>query len=366
MSAQAFADGLERLLGRKEWTEIEPRERFRRFAPPPAVGMSEHFELLLPMDPNAHGGEDFMLRTVFLLAELYHFDREDLALALTDDATVFATRVMDESAKGGDLPLDRFEALVDRLKKVCLSAATSVLTEDPLQEDDPPDATEFVRSCSFLQTRNRSFESRIKLPNTFALGRDLVNQEGIPGAQATERIRESFGVVVDEVLERRDYIYHEDFIAERERMLHIPLLRNIGLMLKETAFTEFEFRFIGVDAQERLRPPRITASDVRHVNNYVKFLKDKLAAHIPIDVSGKVTELRSQDIKSSNNHVRVRGYNREDGREVELALSLGRASYLDAWSAHGRGETVTVVGNARRLKSYYRVDDLRSFEVRSR
>jgi len=363
MNARSVSAGLHRLLEIRGWDQVDHFGPFVRFQAPNSCGLPEDFRLLLPEDPTASGAEDQMLRSIALIAEVHRVDQEDLFVALSENATVFSTRVRDDAASGGSLPLDRFESLVDRLRKVCLTAASSILTDDPLDEGDSPDAREFVSQCSFLQTRIGSFESRITIPNDFQLGRRLERPEGVPATAATNRIRTTLSTVFDDIVPQRQYIYEREFIDRLSGFVHIPLLRNVALLLRDAAFRSYEFRFVGADEQTTIEPQPVTRRDIDNVYGYVRFLRDKLASGISINVAGKVTELRSQDIKSSNNHVRVRGYDLSDRREMELALSLGRAGYIDAVTAHGRGQTVHVVGVARRLQSYYRVDDLQLFEL---
>lgn len=358
-----LAAGVARFLFSRGWTAENGSDAFRPFRAPHTLRLEEDFRLLVPADPERAGAEEFMTRSVTLLSELYSFDPGDLLIALREDATVFTTRITDDLAEHGSLPLDRFDALIDRLKKICLSAATSVLTDDPLDESDPQDASDFIRSCSFLQTRVGSFVSRIKLPNTFALGRTLENQEGVPGVAAAERVQGALRLIFNDVLQRADYIYERDFIEEHQDVMHVPLIRNIGFLLKDTEFQGFEFHFLATEDEARLDPEPVGRGDVTHLRDYVRYVRDILAAGVPINLVGKVTELRSRDVRSSNNHVRVRGYDRGLRREIDLALSLGRASYHEAVDAHGAGRNVEVVGTARRLKSYYKVDDLMSFRV---
>lgn len=363
MNNQILASGIERLLRERQWIDEGSDGPFRRFRPHESEGLPTDYQLVLPRDPDASGAHELMLRSVTLLAEMYGLDAEDLALALADDATVFATRVMDDLAHEGRLPLDRFESMIDRQRKVCLAAASAAVTDDPLDEEDKPDALEFVSRCSFLQTRRGSFETRIALPNTYTFGVTLEQQEGVLGGVAVDKIHGALSLICNEVMGRRDDIYRRDFIESYGDVLYIPLIRNIGLMLKEAEFKGYQFRFVSTNAERKVEPPPVTKEDVAHVTDYVAFIREALSTDISVDVIGTVTELRSKDIKSSNNHVRVRGYNQEDRREMDLALSLGRASYLEAWRAHGEGRTVNVVGRARRLKSYYKVDDVWSFRV---
>jgi hypothetical protein len=231
---------------------------------------------------------------------------------------------------------------------------------DPVIDRVPPEALTFLSGCRFLQTAKGSFVANVELPSAQILrNASLLNPDPVSASEVTRRISDVLGFVVGSVLQPAPNLFSPDHIREHADVVNLNVLEDLDGLFKEAGDTTLKFIFHSLENSAAVSSDRLTPERTETLTRYVKFVRAVLTEDIPVNVEGKVVELRSRNPQGNRNYVLIQAD--FDHRPTYFALTLSNERYGTAVQAHRANRRVRVRGDARRMKTQMKITNLIEF-----
>jgi hypothetical protein len=363
MSSEYFAPQLrfvEAFLTGRDWRPTAEGDRFRTFVAPPTLGIGDVL-LTLPSDSGATDTSLTLTRIRRVLSDIYSVPEERLAPVLALGGSVASIQMEHEDYSSGSVPFDRFKATVERLKKTLLDVATFVVTDEPIVARVVPEAEAYVHSCRFLQTEIGSFVANVHLPTEETLQEStLFRPAPIQTGEVGEKLEEVVGFVVERVFTHGDRLLSPEAVDASVDVTNVSVLRDIGALLAGTGADQVNISLLGATGQSTIRSGKLTDQKFASLDTYIAYAKHYLSTDIPIDITGRIVELRSRNPDRRANWVGIVGVH--EGRETLVTFRMSRRDYSYAVTLFQRNRMVRAIGRGRRLRTQVRIDALQSLE----
>lgn len=355
---------VDQFLRSNSWQLGEGTDRYRRYLPPPELGLEPSFSLALPVQESSPGAEDLLSRVVSTLAEVHELSDDQLRIVLSVPDTVMSVQVANQATAGGAIPLPMFESLVDRIKRTLRHAAAFTMSDSPLlEESDPEEAQEYLSRCQFLQTERGSFVAKVQLPALQTLSEpSFFKPKPVTSDDVNRRLEQVVDFAVNRVLiSPPEHLLSEQTLAENASVINVDVLEDLSGLFAKSEMGDVNFRFLSSQSRRLLRSGQLSDKRLQLLSDFTSFARSKFAALIPIDFRGKIVELRSRNPSGNRNHVLLSGVH--EGRPTYLALSLGRSDYWHANQAHTAGQLIRVAGYARQMKTQMKLVERELFQI---
>lgn len=353
-------DLIRRLLHAKGWVLMGESDGAQAWQPPYDVGLPSSYRLHLPRTDETPGGVVAAARVSAILADLYEAEGEELAAQAGGNHAVLALRLKSPDYHGGSVPFLNFEAMVERLRKTLLHTASFVLNETPTISDVPEEAHQYLARCRFLQTSVGSYIARVQLPEAEPLLEPTLFEEELSSRAVTERLLDSLAFVTGRVFDDDRSIYTDEVMEEEAPTINVDVFRDIGELLQKSGAKSVDFTLTSAAGVSIIPSGPLSDYRLQRLDSFVAFAKERLAADRNIDVIGRIVELRSRRPDRRRNHVGIAAV--LDGREVFIALTMGKQDYPYAVMAHNRNRMVRLQASVRQMKTQLRVIRLGMFE----
>jgi hypothetical protein len=365
----SIGNGLKQLyafLNRHRWDVVSERGPFVLYSAPRALEIEPSFRLAVPSRSDLPDFNRAFESTVTLLADVYGQSPETLLTALREDSTILSVRIFDDEVGDGTISLDKFDALVRRMKGIVLNAANAVVDDDPLTAQISAVAEMYVRQCSFMQTQRGSFIARVQLPSSTVRGQPhLFEVPSVHGIEVTQRVRSALLFITDEVIAPAKLSYDDTSIDQQIEhhgdVMNVRLLKSLAKLFEETGLGRWNFSFVNEELLTMIAPERITMAKVQQTNAYIKRIEYRLKQSSLVETSGMVVQLQSKNPSRDNNMVRMEVF--FGHRQVNLLVQVNRDDYTTAVRAHMSGKIVRVKGHARKMQTQQRIDYPEIFKI---
>ncbi|MCK5607453.1 hypothetical protein KAR91_36550 [Candidatus Pacearchaeota archaeon] len=341
-------NNIKSFLIERGWSIVAETEKFLRVKAPSSL-ISDNFVLTLPAKDSFLDSQPALEQIVQSIADLYDISLSSLEKIFSENSTIFSIRVLDKSTATGEIPFRNFEAVMEKIKKLLLDAATFTLQPKPVVENIEDEAYSYLNNCVFQQTEKGSFVAKIKLPNDIYLIEPTLFNKGISSDIVNKKLIKSFDLVVNNILQNDLSVYEDDFLEENNKLLNINILEDIEDIFKKSKTKKFNFSFLDINNYKYLDSGELTDQRKEYLLNYINFLKDKFLEHIAIDVTGKIVELRSRNPESDKNYILI--LSMEDNRYSWVGAHLDNTQYDLAIQAHRDNKEIRLQGEGKKLKT---------------
>lgn len=348
---------LREFLLARGWQRMQTSSRYERFRAP--RDLIEDYYLTLPYDSSGEKSNAFVVRVLGNLAELYDTSLDQLVTLFERPQQVFSVQICGSGNTAGSIPLLQFESVIDRLKKSLFDVASFVVTGEQSPKITPYEATMYMEQCRFLQTEVGSFVAKLSMPSDMPLRQiSLGGQEELTTNDINDRFEGLLKLITTRVFKGDRDIYSDAFLSDSMDLLCVSALDNLRDLFLKSGADEINFRFLGADRTSVYESGILTDQKFEGLHSFVKYLREHLVDNIPLNISGKVVELRSFNPRSQRNYVKV---STSDFGGAMVAVVLNNNQYAQASSAHLSGKSVRVVGRARKMKTQIKVIELTEF-----
>lgn len=359
------ADSLERVrtfLTSRGWVVAREGVRFDDYHAPTDLAIPSDFYVTIPRVGDAPDLARYLERLIETLANIYSYTIEQVEPVLTHASTVLSMSIDRGITKVDSVPFAKFEAMMDRLRRMLLHTAAFVAEEDPLLEQIPPEAQNYVASCRFLHTTRGSFVANVELPaGEIMQHRPLLDIPPLQAMAVNEKLADILNYVVGPVLRGDVNVFTEDHVSNNLDVINVNVLEDVKGLLSDAAESSLAFLFIGLQATRRVLSSPLTRETAYRLSEYVRYVKKRVSDTFPVAVEGRVVGLRSRNPQRNRNYVLVHGLVK--GHLTFVSLVLNNELYQRAIQAHRANRVVYIRGRARRMKTQLKVMQLESFLV---
>lgn len=353
---------LRRFLEARGWLPSPRSDQFDRYTPPPDLGLSEGYGLVVPRFADADDDAQFFMRIAGNIGKIYDLSVDQLQPVLIAADTVLALRMFDEDLNSRSVPFPRFEGMLEKLKKIILDTAAFVVDEEPIVEKLPAEAVNYLNSCRFLHTTTGSFVANVQLPTRQIIRpQTLLDPQPLHADIVTNRLGEILTYITGPVMRQEQNVFSDEHLQSHLDVANVSVIEDVNELLARAGYEPLEFSFIGLEATDRVSTGELDAENIDALQQYVKFVRSRVAEDLPINAAGKIVELRSRNPKGNRNYVMIAAI--VDNAATYVALTLKNDMYTLAANAHTANKTVRVRGRARRMKTQIKITRLDSFIV---
>ncbi len=350
------------LLDTWGWRRVRQTDRYFLYNPP-STEVDSSFELAVPRLVEALDFERAITNCVEAVASFYRTPFTSIEALLLPSSEILSVRLQGESFAGGAAPFPQFERMLDHLKRTISRAASFVLTDDPLAQLVPVPARNFVNDCWFLQTARGSFVTRVALPavGSFDIPQYSMFARTPTKSQVGDTIREVTSLVGERVLSGDDELFTADGFDAVRGSVSIGLLEEVGRLLRGSHAESVELTFNRAGDESVVPLPHLSDERLTRLDQFVVFVRERLHAVIPLEVTGRIFEVRRSRRGSGQSYVGLEG--ELDGR-MEYVTFKVEAGSLPIVLEHFRSrQPLTVRGRARRMRTQIRIEDGLQFDI---
>lgn len=360
----ALAERLRSFMLDAGWIQTRSHRGLSFFSPPESLGILGKYTIALPNDPTQSSVSGLIHDAANALVQVYGYgqlgDLLNRAASLSDldRSTRIISRFLDDSTKGGAIPLTALVSYVQSMEEALYRSVKFRLGPESKTADLA--ARQFAKDCFFLQTSVGSFVAKIEIPATVLRQPDLFGTPPLDSTEVTSSLFAAIEFLNEQILGTDLPFDDSDALSNAITLFDVELLTAIAdvLLGPELESIDFSFEFgnrvrttstgwMSVEKRDRLR-------------DFVAFVRDQLRGEDNIDVVGTIVELRSRDPEGDRNHIRVVA--NFYGDRTFITATLSNVQYQRAVDAHRNKRDVRLVGKGIRLKTQVRITELQNFE----
>jgi hypothetical protein len=362
--AVALEERLRSFMVDAGWTLTRSGRGLSFFSPPESLGIRGKYTVALPDDPAKSSVSGLIHDAADALVQVYGYgqigDLLNRAASLNDldRSTRIISRFLDDSTKGGAIPLTAISAYVSGMETTLYRSAKFQLGAESKAVELA--ARQFAKDCFFLQTSVGSFVAKIEIPATVLRQPDLLGTPPLDSTEVTSSLFAAIAFLNDRILGTDVEFDDSETLANAISLFDVELLAAIADVLLEPAVDSIDFSFEFGNRVRTTSTGWLSADKRTRLSDFVSFITDQLRGEDDIDIVGSIVELRSRDPAGDRNHIRVVA--NFHGDRTFITATLSNVQYQVAVDAHRNKRDVRLIGTGIRLKTQLRITELQSFQ----
>lgn len=346
------------------WVQTRSARGLQFFSPPQALGIRGKYTIALPEDAAKPSVSGLIHDAANSLTQIYGYsqigDLLDSAASLNDldRPARIISRFLDETTRGGAIPLSALAAYATKMEETLYRTAKFKLDSDSKSADAA--ARRFAKECMFLQTAIGSFVAKLEVPSTVLRQQDLFGEPQVDSASVVSSLFSAVSFINEHILGSDRPFEEDETLANVIALFDVELLAAVADVLLSPSMQSIELSF-EVGTRIRVTSTGWMSLEKRiRLKEFVAFVKDRLRGENEIDVVGTIVELRSRDPSGNKNHIKVSAD--FHGDRTFITATLTNIQYQAALDAHRSKRTVRLLGDGVRLATQIRISRLDLFE----
>ncbi len=359
---------MERYLVKKGWKLIDhPNKKIHLFRGPLSDNDAP-IDIMLPINIDFLDYKQRIKDIINMLSILEQKTSNDFI----DELTLISNdrmrmRVISSVSDSSSLPLDIAAHEVQGLKNLYMWAACSEEKKAPHFDQPSTLAINHVRNCRFGHTFEGSFGFIVSSPiiseyDQLPLFDHII--EAPFERKVTERIARGFSLTKKALLENDPLILIDNFpIAFNSKMCDAILDMSVEKQNKIKFFIDWSYQ---IPVEKELQFNEYINFDLPEFE-LIEYASSELQKIEPFKdtIIGKIITLHTiTDPQLVNEIPRIAIIKHNyGGHSIDVKLELTREQYLSAYTAHGKGQKVKIIGNLFKKGSIWRMVDIESIEL---
>lgn len=363
ISTQNIYSNLSEFLTNKNWKKVGEFNRSFKYEPPKDLGFEKNYFLYIPKNIDAQDYIDSAEKTTEILSEIYKEDVDDLHSILIESKEIFTFRYHDDSALEGKPSFPRFNKINDRIQKMLKDVASfTVKKETQILESSIEEAERYLYHCRFIKNLSGSVITKIELPNEEFIKEKNIFEEPIKGHDVNNRLMSVLNFVNSNLLGNNPNSLEESFLKENKENININLIDDIREFYNETKLSDIDFTLKRSKTNLTSSVNGLNKENIRCLQSFTKTIKEKINNRFEDEFYGKVVELKSKDVESEHNSIKVLALIKNIEKVVSVCLNS--EEYKFAIDAHAENKNVILKGIVEKEKTQYKIIELKDFRVK--
>jgi len=358
-----LAERLRAFLVDEGWVEGRQGSGLRFYVPPQSLGIEGKFSVALPDDPGRSGMGALLYGAADSLREIYGYSTVggllDRAAVLSTTASFarLVSRFVDLTTRAGAMPLYALGEYLSQLEKGLYNSAKFKLGGEDSKVKAA--AQRFSKDCQFLQTQEGSFVASVEVPNSILRQGDLFGHEPVESIQVCSSMFSAIDFINGRVLNTAEKLDSDASLADAIALFDVELLDALAKMIIAPNMQMIDFALEIGTSLRTSSTGTMTGDKIDRLKGYVAFIKKHLRGEDDVEVTGSIVELRSRDPDGNRNYIMVVA--KYQGDRTFISATLNNDQYQQAVDAHKKKRSVTLRGNATRLKTHVRMVEITGF-----
>ncbi|WP_343636332.1 hypothetical protein [Fluviicola sp.] len=319
------------------------------------------FQLKIPNNFNKIDSDLFLNNILNIIGDFYTLTLDDLNVIFQKQNTVLKVRVYDDNTSEGNISLNRFEELIERIRTILSDTASFVIDRSVTSTRIPEEVARYLNLCSFMQTEKGSFVAKIQLPSEELIkDGELFERGQVYSKEINNKLSEVLSFVQQNILEG-DVNVTDEYLIENEDKLNIKLLKDIETFYKKANLKNIDFSFHSIDNSQVIVNQEITGAKLYKLNQFVSAIESHTFDIGIYTFTGTITALKSKDPDGGHNGVTFACI--FEDMPMIVAANLNSDQYKRAIEAHKMKLNITVTGQAKKTKTRARLIEILRFDV---
>jgi len=351
-------DFLQRRGWQRDFNKKAKKLPYHYYKAPSGVLVSEEYRLSIFVDEQNKYFQSYAEDLISIIVDVYDslYTANDLKEIFSNNSSIFSVRISDEDTNEGSISLRRIVSGLRSIEQIFIETMKFFISSKNIfSEVDNKTINDFANSCRALIPQKGSYITKIEVPNTFlSFGRE---NETI--SSLLLRIISFFNDIVEK-MQNNSYIekINKAHIREYQDVINVNIFESFSTFVHYAQIKDIDFSVLSVLEDKKVSVKN--ANDgIKVFRKYTEEVKKILLDEIPIDVKGRIVELKKHFEIGSIVIIP------ENNRINRIIVFLDELNYSLALEAHKNNKRVRVIGivNQEKNNNEYHVKRLDSFSI---
>ncbi len=350
------------VLHQKGWQSLRlDNSKNLIYLPPIDLGFEDDYKFYISKNTNSLDFETNIYNSLKILTDIYADDLDELVSIVIENKEIFSFHIEDETAFQGRIPIPHFNSLIEKIKKLLQEAASFTILKKTHILDKIEETERYLNLCKFLKNKSGSLITKIELPKYEEIREKTIFEDSIIGSEINKKALDVIAFVNNNILKNNYSEPDEQFLLLNKDCINVNLIDAVRELYIETNLVDFDIELKGTTINEKTFATDLTKQKIDSLKSFTKTVREKINEIIDLELYGKVIQLSSKDVESSNNSIKVEAMIKNVKSTVSVNLST--IDYKNAISAHEKNKTVKIMGVFDKEKTQFKAVELKSFSV---
>ncbi len=347
-------------LTNRAWIIEKEENKFVGLKPPIEFHLSDDYLLYIPKTLEKADSNVYINNILNIIGDFYSLSNEELCVILQKENDILKVRIHDAQTREGKIQLNRFEELINSIRKILCDTANFVIHKDVFGDIDTDEASRYLNYCNFMQTEKGSFIANIQLPTKETIKEDTLFEKKINSQEINYKLFEVLSFVNQEIIEKEKE-FTEDDLIENHNNINVRLYKDIEALLEKTNIENIDFTFHSLESSNSVFSRGITKNKVFRLNQFIEKVQSHIIEEGIFTIKGQITSLSSKDPDGFKNKVTYLGL--LENNPVKVYASLNSENYKRAIEAHKLKEYISIKGLAKKTKNTVKFIEVITFSI---
>ena len=350
-----------KFLHKKDWIELKKDQLADYYQAPENLNFEDRFVVRIPINKKIIDYKQHRDQILKTISEIYNYSYGDF-LKIIFDTSILRFTLKNNSDKGS-YPLSDFNIFDNTLRSTLLDTASFVIKPEYEMFEIQKEAEIYYQKCKFLTPETGSFVVRIEVQPDKIIKKDLFHDE-VTTSDINDRLFNIMEFLNINILKNEDQsIYDDNFLITHKQYFNKNVLKDFTKLYSTTKTLELNYanplKSVVTIANE------VEKKELDNINDFIKIVdhNNPFDENI-IDIfceNALIIDLASNDPTEDNNTITLKGkvYNIDS----VIKIKLDSQDYKKAIDAHKNKKFISVKGKGEKLKSYYRIDNLKMLSL---
>lgn len=295
---------------------------------------------------------------------------------LDSKRSIFSIRIYDEQVINNSIKLQRANKVVSFIREFIRDVAEFTydkkLSLNKLSFSD--EANKYINSCRLPIPQFGSFIFEVKLPTPEEIEVNkkqlslLEEKDIFTVDKVNNNIINFLRFAVEKIITNPEFKIDDEininrFLSDNKNFISLDVLEKIKNLYSESSIRDMDFILTKNNVNDTVRSSDIADEKIHKLASFINMVEDIYFNEEEINFIGKVVNLKSENIDEDENKVTIYSLNTDTGETIKIESLLSKSDYFKALEAHKKKSDVRIIGKAKRMKTKYKVLELKEFNI---
>ncbi len=350
------------LLQNRNWHKGEIKTKHDVFIPPKELGFSETYKLYVYNQVRNADFEEGINKTLQIISQIYNEDVDELISLIIEDRPILQFHIEDDNIKNGRPDIVFFENFITKTKDLLLESANFSINRKPHYLDKEDESERYLSLCNFFKIDKGSLITKIQLPNKEEILEKTIFDEGLTGNKINQQFIDITTFINEKVISQNNFEPTEELITQNRNLISANITEKLRNLYICANYADVDITLKSVENTFMTKVSELNNEKIENLKKFSTFIKQQNRDIFDYEMSGKIVELKSNDVESDKNSIKIVGKLKNASESVVVQLKSNEIKI--AADAFKNNKTISIGGIFEKEKTQYRILELHKFEIR--
>lgn len=359
MKRQLIYNNITDLLINREWKRKEIKTKYDVFVPPSRLNFSETYRLYVYNKFEKSDFEKMITNILRILAQIYKEDIDELVSIIIDDRQILSLHIKNENIKNARPNISFFDKLIHNSKELLQETANFSVLKKQHFYDNSDEAERYLNYCNFFKNDTGSLITKIQLPNKEEIKLKNIFDTGIAGYEINKNLINVTEFINNDILASENFKPDKKFLISNKNLISVNISNKLKSLYAGIEYADIEFSLKSTKINKTTKAEKLNKKKVDNLNIFSNTVRKAMRDISENKVSGKIIQLKSQNVDNDKNLIIVKGYVKNIMSQISISLNSKQIKL--AAEAFKNNKSVSITGTLEKEKSQYKVIELQEF-----